>query len=315
MKFSLIAIPLGMAISAYLYSDGNRIWMPIAIATLIIPVALTTDMYNEINLAKRQFRTNATYSVLKFGTLTLVAAALSFARVDVLVYMCLYYVIVGAFHLAFLRRHDEVREAPASDSDDLKRQSIRLSATGIFPLLLEHADKFLIGYFFGLEALGIYTIGISTGRLMLHFVKPLTTLFFSHLVLHKLDTILRVALAVGLTLVGLAGAWLLQHYFTYVLGAKFAASYPTAAVVTAGLGVHSLGVLSYYSSIYHKESDVRVPTLTNIITAAAMVLYLLVATLLGGSYALILCAASYPLRELCNLIVISFLTRRFSKHA
>jgi O-antigen/teichoic acid export membrane protein len=314
-QFALIGSIAGAGLSYVFYARGDSIWLPVAVVSLLLPLTYPADLYNPIDMAKRQFRSNAGLNTLKFLTLTLLAYAFAANSLPMIGYMVVFAFVACAFNVAFVARHPETFEPPGPDASSLKRQGTKLSLSGVFPLLLEHVDKLLISYFLGLEALGVYTLGVATGRLFLHMVRPVATVYFPILVDHRLSLGVLAAVGAGMTVFGLAASWLLQYYFSYVLGPKFENGYPMAAVLAAGLGVYSVGVLSYYSSVFHRDADIFIPTLTNVVTAVVITGYLLFAIWFGGRHALVLCAASYPLRELVNVIVITILNHRAQRNA
>lgn len=314
-KWSLAGMAIGCVVAAAFQQKGDDAWIAILIASLLLPFIYAGDTYDSMNQAKQLFRANAFCALSKFGSLTILALVMGRLGMSVVYFMVAYSIVVSAFHVYFVTRHREPFDPAAAEADELKRQSVQLSAAGVFPVLLMQVDKLLISYFLGLEALGLYTIGISTGNLFLHFIRPSLTIYFPFLVNSRPSLRLLLTVAGVLTVIGGIGAWLLQFYFVHVLSPKFIDAYPIAAVPVVGLGLCSIGVVSYYSSVYHRGSNIRIPTITNIITAGVVAIYLLASVLLGGKYALLLCAASYPLRELVNVIVINALTRRFEADA
>jgi len=312
LLWGLAGLAIGLAIVLVFYLRGDSAWLPLLVVALCVPIAHPASMFAQINQARKQFRLNAFYSVTKYGTITLAAFALGWFRADPIWFFCLFFLLTSAFHIAFLLRHEEVFEADNVNASQYRRESLQLSASGIFPILLDHADKFLISYFFGLEVLGLYVIGVSTGRLMLHFVKPTLTIYFPVLVNQHLDRSLLIGGFLALTAVGLVAGIAVHFYFIYVLGAQYMDAAPLAMVIVAGLGVYFVGVVVYYSAVYHQDGTARIPAITNVVTAVLIVCYMLAAVRFGGDYALLLCAASYPLRELVNLIVITLLNTRLN---
>ena len=120
-----------------------------------------------------------------------------------------------------------------------------------------------------------------------------------------------VATFVVLTGVGVGVAFAMKYYFAYVLSPIYFAAYPMAAIIVAGLGIYCVQVVMFYSAIYYKGTNMVVPTLVNLIVAALTVVYLFAAIYWGGQHALLLCAASYPLRDALVLIMVPLLSRRF----
>ena len=189
------------------------------------------------------------------------------------------------------------------------REATVLSGSGLLPVVLDNIDKFLVSYFLGLEALGIYAIGVSTGRLLLNLVKPMLVVYLADLVKKRLSRKFEILSFVLLTLFGLVAAIALKFVMELFFKPDEMQAYPISFVILVGLGVYFVGVTKYYSSIYHKDSSLKVPVITNFVSAPIIVGYLLLSLNFGGDYALILCAASYPLREALNIVVISVLSK------
>jgi O-antigen/teichoic acid export membrane protein len=230
--------------------------------------------------------------------------------VPVIAFIVTYFCSLAVINTSFLMLQRETFEPSGPEAPLYRRESLQLSFAGIFPVILEHADKLLIAYFLGLEKLALYTIGISTGRLIAIVIKPTMTVYFPVLVKERFSLKLLVALFLTLTIAGIAASWPLYYYFAGVLGAEYVDAYPLAAIVIAGLGIYFISVAMYYSSVYHKDAKLSVPTMTSIISTVVTLAYLLLALNFGGRYALILSAASYPLRDLMTLIMTLVLSRR-----
>jgi O-antigen/teichoic acid export membrane protein len=313
-RWALLGMVAGLATAAVFRDRGNDLWIAIMAGSLLLPLTYPPDIYAQINQARLQFKVNAIYSVCKYTTLVALALVAVGLNIDVVYFLVAYCVVLTAFHVYFVTRHPETFEPPNPNSAVFVREGMQLSGSGLFPLMLEHADKFLISYFFGLEALGLYTIGVSTGRLLVNFVKPVLSIYFPILVDRRPSTGVLTSCLVGLTAVGLIGAVPMQYYFTHVLGEAFVDGYPLAAVVVAGLGIHAVGVIVYYSSVYYRNSPIAVPTITNIATTLIVMAYLVASAMHGGDYALLLCAASFPLRDFLNMVITSVLSRKIGSY-
>lgn len=315
MRWALAGIVAGAVWAAIFYDRGNELWLPVLAGALLLPLTYPTDMYAQINQARKQFSLNALYSGTKYTTLVMLALLAAGFKISVSLFLIAYSIAIACFHMFYLTRHPETFEPANPNARTFIRDGIKLSGSGLFPLLMESADKFLISYFFGLEALGLYAIGVSTGRLFLHFVKPTLAIYFPILVTHRPDTRLLLASLVILSGIGIAAALLMDLYFTHVLAAKYMDAYPLAAIVVVGLGVYAIGIIIQYSSIYYKDSTIVIPATVNITTAVLIVSYLFIAVTQGGEYALLLCAASYPLRDIIITTATTFLSKRVGVHA
>ena len=311
LRWSVIGMIAGVAISAVMFSRNDELALPVLIGSLLMPVSQSTRLFMQINQAKKQFRLNAGYNVLKFGSLVLVTLVLAYYGVSPTYTFICYFVLTALFHIYFIAIQPETKEPPISDPKPYVSQSIKLSASGLLPVIAEHADKFLVSYFFGLEALGLYTIAVSTGRLMLNLVKPMLTIYFGSFVNQVLRVRTIVAIFIALTGIGVGLALVVKYYYIYVLPAAYADGYMISAAILCGFGCYTIGVVSYYSAVLHRDSSIIVPTLTNIFTFSAMVIYWALVLVWGGSWTLILFGISYPLRELANLIFIKVIEARF----
>jgi len=309
MRWGLMGSVAGILTALTFYLKGNELWPSILAVAFLLPLTFPTRLHGQILQARKDFRLLAIWNIIKFLALTLLAVAIAYFHADIAIFFIGYYVLMTAFHVFYMSRFDEAYEQAAPDADKYVKESVFLSSTGLFPILLEHSDKFLISYFFGLEALGLYTIGVSTGRLFLHFTKPVLTIFYPVLVNKKFDALVLLGIFAILTMIGGTAAYFTEYYYTYVLQGSYMDAYPLSAVILVGLGVYFTGIISYYSAIYHKDSSMKIPVITNVITTVVMIFYLLMSVLYGGENALLLCAASYPLREGVNLLVITILKR------
>jgi len=100
-----------------------------------------------------------------------------------------------------------LRSLPAS-------QARTYSFANMVPASLEHLDKLLVGWFFGLQWLGIYTLAFSTGRLIYNIIKPAIYVYYRRFVDHMPGRKLLLRVAISGTTLGISCAglfWLLVH--------------------------------------------------------------------------------------------------------
>ena len=310
IRWGLAGAAAGLATAAYLFHRGDTLALPVLILALLLPLGESADLYAQINQARQQFLTSAAYSLAKYGALTALAFVFAGMGLPALAFLSSYFIVLFGFNIYFLSRHPETFEASNAQAPRYVREGIQLSSSGVFPILLEHADKFIVSCFLGLEALALYSIGVSTGRLFLNVVKPVLTIYFPILVNHRPNAPFLLGSFVALTALGIAAAIALKFYFLLLLDAQYMPSYPFAAVIVSGLGLFFVGVVIYYSAVYHKTAEVRIPAITNVLTFALVTAYLLASARWGGPHALLLCAASFPLRDLIGLLVIGYLSKR-----
>jgi O-antigen/teichoic acid export membrane protein len=289
---------------------NDEIWIPIFILSLCVPFIAPMNLFIQINQSKKDFRLNAIYVLIKYSIIVPICALIGLFNFNVYLFFGIFFIVSAFVNIICLRRHEEFFQESNILARRYRKESLQLSGSGVFPQVLEHLDKFIISYFFGLETLGIYTIGVSTGSLLLHVIKPTLTIYFPYLVEHRLDWKIFVGGFLLLTSIGAATIYFLEIYFNEILGPDYADAKLLTYVIVAGLGVSFLGVISYFSAVYHKDGTAKTPAITNVVTASIIAAYLLASVRFGGDYALLLCAASYPLREFVNLMVIQLLERR-----
>ncbi|WP_026379193.1 lipopolysaccharide biosynthesis protein [Afifella pfennigii] len=315
LRWALAGSAAGLVLAAFLAARGaargEDLALPLLALALLLPAIFPPDIYAQINQARRDFRRNAILSVGKYSALTAavaVVAAMGMALPDVL---ALYVVALAALQNLFLFLHrGEMEKRPSREvAREACRESLQLSSSAVLPALAGQADKLLISYFLGLEALGLYTIGISTGRLVLNLVRPNLSIYIPVFVKKPVPDLYLGLLFLLMTAVGIVCAALAYGYFHLVLGPDYIDAYPYAAVLLVGLGAFAAGTLAYYSAVYHAETKVAVAVRANLIQAVAIIAYLGGALLWGGEHVLLLFALSYPLRELVKLVAIRGLGR------
>ena len=89
-----------------------------------------------------------------------------------------------------------IRSAPA-------RQARTYSFANLLPASLEHIDKLLVGWVFGLEFLGVYTLAYSTGRFLYNTLKPALYIYYRRFVDTMPGWKLLRAVAVLFTVIGI----------------------------------------------------------------------------------------------------------------
>lgn len=308
MRWSSLGVIGGLITAAIFYRQGNALAPAIAAIALFLPILHPTNLYVQINQARRKFRLNAFINISQYGFIAAMAAVWAMFECDIIIFFVLFFLTTALCNSWFMSQAPECYEQSASNGDKISRDARNLSGSGLLQVVLEHTDKFLISYFLGLEALGLYAIGVSTGRLLLHFVKPLLIIYLPDLVEKRFSLNMQLLSFSVLTIVGVLLAGIMPFYMTWLFGTASLDAYPVAAVIVAGMGLHFVGTTKYYSSVYYKGASLTVPVLTNLITVPPIVAYLLLVLIFGGENALLLCALSYPLRELSNIVIISYLS-------
>ena len=309
--WSLIGVAAGLVVAAVQAYQDNPLAPAVAAAALMLPLTFPFNLYAQILQARREFRLNALINLLKQTVIVGVVFVWLLLEWDVITLFIVYYALRTAFNVWYMSWHFSEMRTVAPESKKIVREATVLSGSGMLQVVLDNIDKFLVSYFLGLEALGLYAIGVSTGKLLLSFVKPMLVVYLADLVDNRLSRRFQWLSFALLTLVGIVLTVIMGFFMSLVFKPDEMLAYPIAAVIWISLGIYFVGVTKYYSSIYHKDSSLKVPVITNLVSTPLIVGYLLLCLKFGGDYALILCAASYPLRELINVVAISMLSRRY----
>jgi O-antigen/teichoic acid export membrane protein len=309
MRWSLLGVVAGLVVAGVMHSRGEPLAVAVLAASLLLPLTYPTNLFAQIHQARRLFRFNALINIAKHAVLVSMVLVGLLADWSVIGLFIAYFAVLTIFNVWYMSWHAEELRSVSPESKKAVREATVLSGSGLLPVVLDNMDKFLVSYFLGLEALGIYAIGVSTGRLLLNLVKPMLVVYLADLVKKRLSRKFEILSFVLLTLVGLVAALALKYVMELFFKPDEVQAYPISFVILAGLGVYFVGVTKYYSAIYHKDSSLKVPVITNFVSAPIVVGYLLLSLNLGGDYALILCAGSYPLREALNIVVISVLSK------
>jgi O-antigen/teichoic acid export membrane protein len=193
------------------------------------------------------------------------------------------------------------RELFASDV----RSAASLTAANALPTSLEHADKFLVGALFGLEALGLYTLGFSTGRLLYNGVKPVTVIYYRRMVEHRMGAGVTARLfAAGCVAGAVCAALLYAAYSQIPTLAFYAPAASIAFIIFAGYGLALANTAEVQSESLHRAGSLR--TVVAAHTAGGLACYALfaVGSAFPAQLALPIFAAQFALRHAVSLLVI-----------
>jgi O-antigen/teichoic acid export membrane protein len=180
-----------------------------------------------------------------------------------------------------------------------------LSLAGVLPGSLEHVDKLLIGHFLGLEALGIYTLGFSTGRLVYNALKPAIYVFYARFVDHMpRDRDLWIVFLVF----SLAGLALTLLYIGVIQAipalSRFRGTELVASIIFLAYGIAMVdAVYTQAFSINSATKSGHVLT-ANVLAALACFPLFAVAALASAQLALALFAFHYPARHALTFLFL-----------
>ncbi len=200
-----------------------------------------------------------------------------------------------------------------------RRPEVRESAWlsfGLLPGLIEQVDKLLVGWIFGLEALGIYTLGFSSGRLLFNAVKPSLYVYYRHFVSRMpparlLRLMFLVFTGVGALLAAAyAGAIQLFPALAPFRGTEWVA---TVLFLSYGVAI----VDGVYSQAYaiNKDTDSRHVFWGATLSSLPCLALFAIAAQMPVQIGLVLFACFYPLRHGAAVALLRWQRRRAGRRA
>jgi hypothetical protein len=299
---------------------GLSLTNPILIAVAPIAAAgFALDLYVARFQAERRFAALLGIALAKAALSLGLFMALMEAGYGAVVATCWQLAALALFNAGFFLRHVaplvrlqerwpspiHVARAPQT------RQAFQLSAGAFLPGFLEHWDKILVGAVFGLEALGLYALGYTTGRFIYNTLKPALYVLYRRMVDWLPGPKLLFAVFVGFTLFG---AVLAAGYIWAVSAipslARFQGTEAVASVIFLSYGFAMADTLFYQSHAINKDGDsamlLKVGVLSSLISLAPFAGVFL----LPQALALPVLAGYYPLRHASTMALIWWLTRR-----
>lgn len=186
-----------------------------------------------------------------------------------------------------------------------------LSLANILPGSLEHVDKIVIGAVFGLEALGLYTLGFSTGRFIYNALKPALYVYYARFV-EKMPTgkllwfIMASFTVFGLALTG-AFLWGIDNLeFMH----KFEGTRVVTAIMFVSYGVAMVDAVYLQAYAINKDTNSKHLLIANTLSSLACLAMFAVASQTTAFAAMVICAMHYPVRHAATIFIVSWLRQR-----
>lgn len=191
------------------------------------------------------------------------------------------------------------------------KESFTLSLANWLPSSLEHIDKMLIGYLFGLEALGIYTLAFSTGRFIYNSLKPAFYIYYRHFVQFMPGKKVLGAVFLAFTVFGafLSLAFGISlEYFSFMEKFKSGAYVVYILFLSYGVAMAD-AVFSQSYGINKKAISSHLLISNTSISSFCLVLFSL-CFWTDAKTGMIICALHYPLRHFGTIVVLWILKKR-----
>ncbi|RVT39907.1 lipopolysaccharide biosynthesis protein [Sphingobium algorifonticola] len=179
------------------------------------------------------------------------------------------------------------------------------SFANIFPASLEHVDKLLVGWVFGLEFLGVYTLAYSTGRFLYNILKPAMYVYYRRFVdampgwplLRRVSLIFTI-LGVGTSIIFLAAIAYVPQM------AKFADGRWATVILFCSYGLGILHAVYSQAFALNKDSVASHSFRAHMRATAISLILLTVALGSPPMLALILLALQYPVRDGLSVLLM-----------
>lgn len=271
------------------------------------------DLYIAHLQAKRRFRALfATESVKYLGALGIflvvyrLSGSVGMAVTAQLAAMSLCTI---AFFAIFARRWVRPAQALRQFYGKLRSQPAKeartLSAANFLPASLEHVDKLLVGWFFGLTVLGAYTLAYSTGRFLYNILKPAMYVYYRRFVdrMPGWPLLRRVGLAFSLLGLGMSAAFLVALARVPEM-AKFESGRWATVILFCSYGVGIVHAAYSQAFALNKETNARHALSANALATLASAVLLGSALVSQPPVALVLLALQYPLRDGLSVLLM-----------
>src|SRR5690606_21263964 len=132
------------------------------------------------------------------------------------------------------------------------------SIANLVPASLEHIDKLLVGWVFGLEFLGAYALAYTTGRFLYNSLKPALYIYYRRFVDRMPGWRLLRFVGAGFTLFGIVNATIFVLAIIYVPEMhRFEMGAPATVILFLSYGIGIVRAIYGQAFALNKDSDAR----------------------------------------------------------
>lgn len=195
------------------------------------------------------------------------------------------------FGLVRSRFMSMIRSGPA-------KQARIYSYATLAPGSLEHVDKFLVGWVFGLEFLGVYTLASTTGRFLYNTLKPALYIYYRRFVDRMPGWRLLRFMAAGFTLFGIVNAIIFLLAIAYIPAMhRFESGAIATVILFLSYGIGIMRAIYGQAFTLNKNSDASHALSAAVQATLFSVILLGTALMSPPMLALALLALQYPVRD------------------
>lgn len=192
------------------------------------------------------------------------------------------------------------------------RESLTLSLANFLPSTLEHIDKMIIGYLYGLEAVGLYTLAFSTGRFIYNSLKPSFYIYYRHFVENLPSKTILYWVMAAFTVFGMILSAIFFACTLYIpFFSKFNGSEAVVYILFLSYGIAMADAIYTQSYGINKKAKSKHLLITNIITGVFCLLLFSTCIFVPQNIALIICALHYPIRHGGTILILSRMRKTY----
>ncbi|CCH47327.1 lipopolysaccharide biosynthesis protein [Pseudodesulfovibrio piezophilus] len=188
------------------------------------------------------------------------------------------------------------------------KESLILSLANWLPSSLEHVDKLIIGHFFGLESLGMYTLAFSTGRFIYNGLKPAFYIYYKSYVKALPNNKLIQLATVAFTFLGIILSIGFKYLYTHnYLSSSFVKVEPVVYIMFISYGIALADTIYSQSYGLNKVTKSWHLLVSNALISIFCLILFGIAPIVPAEWAFIICASHYPIRHLGTISILSWL--------
>lgn len=292
---------------------------PLVWIAAFVMIIYPLDLYRAVLQVRREFHRLFTRELVKYfaafcGFIIMVRAGYGIEQA-----VMVQFSVIAFFHLIYFLSiacsfidFDLVRRKFDTPINDRSARQARIySFAGMLPASLEHVDKLLVGWVFGLEFLGIYALAFSTGRFVYNCIKPALYIYYRRFVDEMPGWVLLRNIASIFTILGITSAMIFLLAVASISGLdRFRAGSIVTVILFLSYGIAMVRATYGQAFALNKTSDAGHAWRASVWATCVSLLLLGLALISSPSIALVLLALQYPVRDGLSVALLAGYRRR-----
>jgi O-antigen/teichoic acid export membrane protein len=226
------------------------------------------------------------------------------------IFHIIYFILFAGKHINFQNILADLRRRLALSAP---KQARTYSLAAMLSASLEHIDKILVGWVFGLEFLGLYTLAFSTGRIFYNMLKPAFYIYYRRFVDTMPSRDLLVKTGIAFSVLGAICATLFLLATAHIPAmSKFEDGSAVTVILFLSYGIGIVRALYYQAFALNRASVARHALIASTQAACVSLVLLALALSMPPAAALLMLALQYPVRD---GLTVALLARRQRRQA